>query len=244
MRLISLYLAALLAGCGDKDDTATDAEVDADGDGHLAADDCDDSNADAYPGGTEVCDGADNDCDGTTDNATEGLTTYYLDVDGDGYGISLSTKDACDAPVGYVADGSDCDDGQDQAYPGADEVCDQIDNDCNGEVDDEALDAETYYFDQDRDGYGTDKTMLVSCDPPANHVTSAGDCDDLDDNKNPGADEVCDGVDNNCNDEIDEQGAVDGVPYYTDKDGDDYGDDDTVVLSCTEVKGAALIGFD
>jgi hypothetical protein len=107
---------------------------DLDGDGYGVDTDCDDGNAAINPGASEVCDGVDNNCDGNVD---EGVTiTFYQDSDGDGYGnAAISTQD-CSAPVGYVADNTDCDDGDAAINPAATEVCDDgIDNDCDGDID-------------------------------------------------------------------------------------------------------------
>jgi len=96
--------------------------------------DCDDSDPDAYPGATEYCDGADNDCDGQTDEADAvDMGTWYLDSDGDGYGLSNSSTQACDQPSGYAEDSGDCDDGDAAIHPGAVDTCnDGIDQDCDG----------------------------------------------------------------------------------------------------------------
>ena len=72
--------------------------------------DCDDSDPAANPEAYEVCDGADNDCDGLTDVDAIDAPTWHADADGDGYGDALNGPAACERPEGYVADASDCDD--------------------------------------------------------------------------------------------------------------------------------------
>ncbi len=207
---------------------------DADGDGYGAgtpiencamqegyvtnADDCDDSDAAINPGASEVCDGTDNNCDGAVD---EGVTnTYYLDADGDGYGVSSSTTQACTAPAGYAAVDGDCDDSNPATNPGASEVCDGEDNDCDGQVDDGA-EVQVFYRDADGDGYGTPSSTTQACTAPEGYVAQGGDCDDTDAWVNPAAEEVCDGTDNNCNNQIDE--GLETETYYQDADGDGYG---------------------
>ena len=111
---------------------AADAEIDSDGDGFSECEgDCDDFNSAINPGATEVCDGIDNNCDGTID---EGVTTaFYADADGDGFGDASDTVEDCTAPTGYVTDNTDCDDTNATIYPGAPELCDGLDNDCDGD---------------------------------------------------------------------------------------------------------------
>ena len=99
--------------------------------------DCDDGNSAINPGATEVCDGVDNNCDGTIDEGVS--TTFYLDSDNDGYGNAAQTIVACTAPEGYVSNSLDCDDGNSAIYPGATEVCDGVDNNCNGVTDETTL---------------------------------------------------------------------------------------------------------
>jgi len=175
-----------------------DCQSDLDGDGYSTTD-CDDGDASVNPGATEVCDGVDNDCDGSIDEAgATGGSTWYADADGDGYGDAAASTTACSQPSGYVADGTDCDDGDATAYPGATEVCDGLDNDCDGSID-EGTTASTWYADADGDSYGDDATALSTCSPPAGYVTTGGDCDDAAASVNPGAEEVCnDGLDNDC----------------------------------------------
>ncbi len=84
---------------------------------------------------TEVsCDGLDNDCDGTVDAGL--FTRFYRDADGDGFGDPDVFVEACETPDGYVTDNTDCDDTSDDVYPGAPEMCNGIDNNCNGIIDD------------------------------------------------------------------------------------------------------------
>ena len=137
---------------------------------HVAnSDDCDDLDAAIYPGVEEVCDGADNDCDGDTDEGSPtGSTTWYIDYDGDGYGSTSFTSTACEAPEGYVNDTSDCNDSSVDVHPGATEVCNEKDDDCDSSVDEDAeLDLGTYYADDDGDGYGDADDTSEACTLPS-----------------------------------------------------------------------------
>jgi hypothetical protein len=134
--------------------------------------------------------------------------TYYADVDGDTYGNAGSSILSCEvsAPVGYSADATDCDDNNPSVNPGATEICNSIDDNCNGLTDEG--------FDADNDGF-------TSC---------GGDCNDNDNTVYPGATEVCNGVDDDCNLLVDD--GLTFITYYADVDGDTYGDASSSVSTC------------
>lgn len=103
---------------------------------------------------------------------------------------------------GYTNSEGDCDDANREIHPGAAEICDGDDNDCDGDIDEDA--AAEYYHDADEDRFGDASDGLVDCWPPTGYVAVAGDCDDTRADVNPGATEACDGVDNDCDSAIDE----------------------------------------
>ena len=133
-------------------------------------------------------------------------TAWFLDADADGHGGS-DRVDACEAPSGYVAQSTDCDDADATAYPGADELCDGADNDCDAQVDEEPVDGLDLFADADGDGFGDADTPAVACAAGEGLVEDDSDCDDADPAAFPGAEEVCDGADNDCD------GATDGPSY-------------------------------
>jgi Concanavalin A-like lectin/glucanases superfamily/Putative metal-binding motif len=198
--------------------------------------DCDDGNSDVNPAAVEACNGLDDDCDGATDEAgAEGETDWYLDIDGDGYGDPTLSWQACDAPGWTVADSTDCDDSDSDVHPGADEWCNSIDDDCDGDTDEAgAFDEATWYADADGDGYGDPDTTSLACVAPSGTVAGDTDCDDNDAAINPAASEVCDEVDNDCDGDVD-----DGVTilWHTDSDGDGYGDPSDTALACEAPSG-------
>ena len=104
-----------------------------------------------------------------------------------------------------MTDSSDCDDQDNDVYPQAQEFCNNEDDDCDGTVDEpDALSFITWYEDLDGDGYGNDLVNSSECTQPAGYVTENGDCDDTDPGLSPGAVEICDEIDNNCDGTIDE----------------------------------------
>ena len=167
-----------------------DVCVDNDGDGFTAFDDCNDNNPGINPGAVELCDGIDNNCDGSVDEGCQTCT----DADGDGFFAQLG----CNTLV-------DCDDNEATINPSSPESCnDNIDNNCDGNVD------EGCPIDIDQDGYGDDV-----------------DCDDNNPEVNPGMPELCNGIDDDCDDEVDEveniygeQGVCAGAAYKQCVDGE------------------------
>ncbi|HNO29851.1 MAG TPA: putative metal-binding motif-containing protein, partial [Chitinophagales bacterium] len=232
--------------------------------GLTAGGDCNDANSAINPGATEICNGIDDDCDGSTD---EGVTlTFYADTDGDTYGDPASTTTACSAPIGYVANNTDCNDANAAINPGATEVCNLVDDDCDGLTDEGVT--TVFYADADGDGFGDAASTTNACTAPSGYVADntdcndalityadldgdtygAGamvacgvanntDCDDSDAAVNPGATEICNGIDDDCDGNIDEAGAVGESTWYADADGDTYGDAASSITACTAPVG-------
>jgi hypothetical protein len=124
---------------------------------------------------------------------------------------------------------TDCNDSDPDVFPGAEEVCDEVDNDCDGETD-EGLAVERFP-DSDGDGFGDATRPQSSCDPGPELLEDSSDCDDNAPAVFPGADEVCDGVDNDCDAEVDE--GLDQT-WYADADGDGFGDPSAPLTTCED----------
>ncbi|MBU3727700.1 MAG: hypothetical protein FGM37_00400, partial [Phycisphaerales bacterium] len=212
------------------------------GDGYSTNDDdCQDGDRYINPAATEVCDNIDNDCVGGIDN---GLTfiDYYLDSDRDGYGTGAALNRCANPGDGYSTNDDDCQDGDRYINPGATEVCDGIDNDCYGGADN-ALTFLDYYADTDSDGYGNQNdTATRSCSPIAGEATNALDCNDTNGAIKPGATELCDNIDNNCDQYIDEGYSVDD--YYVDADRDGYGAGDATRFCSDPGDGYSTLNTD
>ena len=201
--------------------------------------DCNDGDAEVSPLAVERCDGVDNDCDGSVDEPDAVDTTvFFADVDGDGYGDPAHTASGCTPPVGYVDDATDCDDTSRIVFPGASELCDGVDNNCDGDIDEaDAIDAIVWYPDLDGDGWGDPVGGVLSCAPLAGYAERAEDCDDADALVYPGADEWCDGFDNDCDDAVDEADAGDAATWYRDVDADGHGDVGSATNACVAPEG-------
>ncbi|UMB60359.1 putative metal-binding motif-containing protein [Lutibacter sp. A80] len=158
--------------------------------------DCDDTNADVYPGATEIPDNLiDEDCNGQI------AITFYVDKDEDGFGnpdnpvvIEVDNFDD-NAPNGYSWFAGDCDDNNASVNPKADEIRgNDIDDNCDGEID-----IVEYYIDEDGDGYGSQNFAATD-----DGVTNNLDCDDNNAKVHPFTKEIKDGIDNDCDGLIDE----------------------------------------
>jgi hypothetical protein len=174
-----------VAGCGEPPAGPAGREPgpaqadDRDGDGY-AADDCDDLDASVHPGvELDPCNDTDDDCDGEVDEDADRY--WYLDADDDGYGAGEPEGPACEGGEGTVANALDCDDADATSWPGADEACDQADNDCDGTVDEGLTGSAVYYADADGDGSGDPEATTDACAMPEGYVENAWDCDDADD---------------------------------------------------------------
>ena len=191
--------------------------------------DCNDGDPAVKPGAKESCNAVDDDCDGTVDNeGATGCDKYYVDVDGDGYGANIAPKCLCLPSGDYKAVlPGDCNDGDPGVYPAHAEVCDGKDNNCNGSIDEGVT--TTWYLDQDGDTYGASSTQKEACTKPAGYSDKGGDCVDFNPAINPGAKEICNDIDDNCNGAIDEVNPADPndpnkkVSVYKDLDGDGHG---------------------
>ncbi len=162
--------------------------------------DCDDTDADEFPG-----------------------QVWYEDGDGDNYS-SGTTQTACERPTGFKTANElvnttdlDCNDSDAAINPGAAEICDNIDNNCDGQTDEGVQ--TTFYADTDGDGFGDPAVTTMACSAPTGYVSDNADCDDSDANVNPLATETCNGIDDDC----------DGL---TDTDDPSLIDNDDPVITC------------
>lgn len=259
------YSAAVSGDCDDSDSSILlsrtfyeDADADGYGNGSVSASactslsgyvtnasDCDDTRSDAHPGASETCNSwYDDDCDGdTNDFGADACTTFYADTDADGYGTTTSIC-ACSSSGTYTASNTDdCDDAHSDAHPGGTETCaSSYDDDCNGtsnEIDAPAC--SLWFVDPDGDGYGSGPGECQCSAGFGYDGASPGDCDEADAARHPAAGEACDGVDNDCNDVIDD-GAT--TVFYVDADGDGYGGTSGSIIACSAPSGYAANAAD
>ena len=208
------------------DGTTDETFTDGDADGAADCVDCDDSDPTAFPGNPEVCDTVDNDCDSSIDEDFDGDSDTYFD--GNDAGCVASYVD------------TDCNDGLNTVYPTAPDVCDGIpDNDCDGSPDPMESDDDTDGASEcDGDCDDTDASLNPN-DGDSDGITSCDttpDCDDADSANFPGNAEVCDGADNDCGSDIDEDFDTDTDTYF---DGSDAGCVTTYGASAVDCNDAA-----
>jgi len=169
--------------------------------------DCDDADPARSPSAMELCNGIDDDCDGAIDDSL--VFAWWRDFDGDGFGDAAVPLATCAPPAGYVANALDCDDTNNAVKPGALELCNGIDDNCNGAIDEGLL--TTFFLDADGDGFGAAGLSLLACTQPSGYVLNALDCDDARASAYPGAPELCNGLDEDCDGAVDE--GFQGAPY-------------------------------
>ncbi len=222
--------------------------------------DCDDSDPSVGPGGAEVCGGGDEDCDGLTDDADPsidpaGQTRWYPDGDGDGWGVESGDVTACLQPAGFVAQSGDCDDRNAATHPGATEVNDGIDNDCDGYTElqdadgdglnhllEQSIGSDPYDPDTDGDGLSDGDEVTIDggaardtdgdgapdwndTDDDGDGVPTAGECGDTD-LSTPPPDTDGDGITDPLDEDSDGDTLWDGTEAGKDSDGD--GADDRI----------------
>ncbi len=145
------------------------------------------------------------DCDDTNDLIHEPIL-YYADIDGDLFGDELNSEYFCDIfiPDGYVTNNTDCDDLNILINPVTNEICNNIDDNCNTEID-EGLPMQTLYIDADGDNFGNYLIDTITCLLSiTGYLSDSTDCDDTNPDIYPGATEILNGIDDDCDKLIDE----------------------------------------
>jgi hypothetical protein len=148
--------------------------------------------------------------DGTCPDArTPGL--LYEDADGDGWGNENVSRLFCGVPQHghWAAQKGDCDDANPAVNPAAKELCNGLDDNCDGQLDENLVPRTAWYRDQDGDGAGDPSTQVFACVAPVGFVASSDDCKPFDAARHPGAPELCNGVDDDCDSQVDEAPLAD-----------------------------------
>ena len=203
--------------------------------------DCDDGDKLVNPKAKEICaNGKDDDCNNSENDVdAKDCVAFYVDGDGDGYGAGVSKCLCAPLDAFNATKGGDCDDKKTAVNPKAVEACNTVDDNCNGAIDEaNATGCKKWYVDGDKDTYGDSNKSACLCAAAAPYTTlQGGDCDDGKYAVSPGFKEICyDGLDNNCNKQVDEEGGQGCVDYWLDADGDGYGSK-TATKKCLCTKG-------
>ncbi|MBM75251.1 MAG: hypothetical protein CMK59_07605 [Proteobacteria bacterium] len=205
-------------------------------------DDPDNNGALFNPEATEICDSIDNNCNGLIDDEDSTLSNnnyWFVDNDGDGEGSSENYILSCFPQDGWVQNSDDCNDNNANVSTASTEICDDLDNDCDAEVDEGLL--LSFYLDADADGYGNAEFPILLCESQAGFSDNNEDCDDSNPTISPQAEEICDYIDNNCDSEIDEHVSS---TYYQDFDGDGYGNPIVALELCEWQEGVSGNDYD
>ena len=161
--------------------------------------------------------------------------TYYADVDSDGFGDPASVVNSCSMPTGFTENNTDCNDMNVLIYPGADELCNSTDDNCNALIDEDLL-LFNLFEDADGDNFGNSSFDTLTCyEFISGYVNDSSDCNDTDPIIFPGATEICNNADDNCNTEIDEGLFL--FNLFADADGDNYGNNLIDTISCYDIIG-------
>ena len=157
-------------GIGDACDGCLDFDSDRYGAGAACAGvDCDDNNDAVFAGAPEICNGLDDNCN---DDVDEGLiTTWYADADGDQFGDADVPMAACVGGSGWATDASDCNDTATLINPAATEICNGMDDDCDGQIDESRIDHLALWVSADAEAGAPETVTVEALDLCGNRAT-------------------------------------------------------------------------